>query len=87
MDNISKEKIESLLGSFPKDPVDKSDMRRARALEKRTVRLYRFLPHVTYVETLNFRNYRKIYENSFSHKRDRMDECGRVSLTSVKRKG
>lgn len=87
MDNIAKEKIESLLGSFPADPVDRSDIRRARALEKRTVRLYRFLPHVIYIETLESRNYRKIYENSFSHKRDRMDECGRISFTSVKRKG
>ena len=87
MSRIAEEKIEMVLASFPTEPADKSDMHRARVLEKRTVSLYRSLPHITYVESLDCRNYRKIYENSFSHQRDRMDECGRASLTSLKRKG
>ena len=87
MSKIAEEKIEMVLASFPTEPADKSDMHRARVLEKRTVSLYRSLPHITYVESLENRNYRKIWENSFSHQRNRMDECGRASLTSLKRKG
>lgn len=87
MSTIAEEKLEMVLASFPTEPADKSDMCRARVLEKRTVSLYRSMPHITYVESLDKRNYRKIYENSFSHQRGRFDECGRASLTSLKRKG
>lgn len=98
-DSVTAERIKTILASFdfPKDKYpgyesfkemkEKEGERCARASEKRTVKLYRFLPHVPYIETLDCRNYTKIGENSFSHKRDRMDECGRISLTSEKRMG
>lgn len=87
MGNIVEHEIELLLRSFPAVSPDKSDICRARTFEKRTVGLYRSLPHITYVKTLDNRNYREIYENSFSHQRNRMDECGRISLASIRRKG
>lgn len=94
MSKIAEEKIEMVLNSFIGPFIDAAleakesgDMCTARALEKKAVSLYRSMPHITYVESLDKRNYRKIYENSFSHQRDRMDECGRASLTSYKRRG
>ena len=85
--NCVDDQIELLSRSFPEMHSDMSDVCRARVLEKHTVPLYRALPIITYVENLDCRNYRGIYENSFSHTRDRMDECGRISLASMRRKG
>jgi len=89
-DVVTAEKLEMILKSFPDKPADRSNIRLARSLEKKTVRLYRFLPHRTYVETKlrgRTRTLDQIYSTSFSHKKDRMVECGRISLTSEKRRG
>lgn len=67
--------------------IKRKDIRRARAIEKDHTRLYRPAPHVIYIETLHMRNNTKIWEHGSFSARNRMDECGRISLTSEKRKG
>lgn len=61
------------------------DIRDVRAVAKKNAKLYSYAPHVIYIKSLRSRQYHRVFENSFSERRTRLDECGRLSLTSLKR--
>ena len=61
------------------------DIRDVRAVAKKNAKLYSYAPHAIYIKSLRSRQYHRIFENSFSERRTRLDECGRLSLTSFKR--
>ncbi len=61
------------------------DIREARAIGKKRANLYPFRPWDIYIESLEYRQYRKIFQNSVEP-RTWFDEPARVSLTSKIRK-
>lgn len=61
------------------------DIRDVRAETKRRMRLYKYEPHAIYIKSMKHRQYHRIFQNSFSERRTRLDECGSISLTSKKR--
>lgn len=58
------------------------DIREARAIGKKRANLYPFRPWYIYIESLEYRWYKKIFENNCFCARTRLDERARVSLTS-----
>ena len=81
----TNEKLDLLLRVNTLSDPDIEDIRRVRAIGKKRINLYPFMPFVVYVESLPFRWYRRILQNSFSESRTRLDESARVSLTSKER--
>ena len=61
------------------------DIREARAIGKKRANLYPFRPYDIYIESLEYRQYKKIFQNS-DKPRTWLDESARVSLTSKIRK-
>ena len=61
------------------------DIREARAIGKKRANLYPFRPYDIYIESLEYRQYKKIFQNSVEP-RTWLDESARVSLTSKIRK-
>lgn len=61
------------------------DIRDVRAATKKRLKLYSYYPHEIYIKSMKHRQYHRIFENSFSERRTRLDECGSISLTSKRR--
>jgi len=74
-----------ILESTPLSDPRMYDIRDVRAATKERVKLYSYTPHAIYIKSMKSRQYHRIFENSFSERRTRLDECGRLSLTSFKR--
>jgi len=79
-------KLDMLAEAMPLSDPNMYDIRDVRAATKKRLKLYSYAPHDIYIKSLKSRQYRRIFENSFSERRTRLDECGRLSLTSIKRK-
>jgi len=78
-------KLNMILESTPLSDPRMYDIRDVRAATKERVKLYSYTPHAIYIKSMKSRQYHRIFENSFSERRTRLDECGRLSLTSFKR--
>ena len=78
----TNEKLDLLLKVNTLSDPDIEDIRVVRAIGKKRINLYPFRPHEIFVKSLPSRGYKKIFQNSFSERRTRLDEKARVSLTS-----
>ena len=78
----TNEKLDLLLRVNTLSDPDIEDIRRVRAIGKKRINLYPFRPVDIYIESMHLRWYKKIFQNSFSESRTRLDESARVSLTS-----
>lgn len=78
-------KLDMLAEAMPLSDPHMYDIRDVRAATKKRLKLYSYTPHAIYIKSLKSRQYHRIFENSFSERRTRLDECGRLSLTSFKR--
>ena len=58
------------------------DIREARAIGKKRANLYPFRPYDLYIESYQYRCYKKIFQNNCFCERTLLDEPERVSLTS-----
>lgn len=76
-------KLEVLIEAMPLPDPTISDIRIVRAIDKRIIKSYSFMPHVLYAETMKYRNYHRMFESSFSEPLTRYDaDYGRASLVS-----
>ena len=86
--SISKRKVVELLIAF--EPIaklaDLPDTYAVRAQEVKHSHIFRSTYRRLTAQGMHENRYYRIYENSFSRCRTRFDECGRVSLTSKKRR-
>ena len=81
----TNEKLDLLLRVNNLSDPDIEDIRVVRAIGKKRANLYPFRPYDIYIESLEYRQYRKIFQNSVEP-RTWLDEPARVSLTSKSRK-
>lgn len=85
---IAKRKCLEILLAF--EPISKladlPDTAAVRAAEVEHSDIFRSTYRRLTARGMRENHYYRIYENSFSRCRTRFDECGRVSLTSKKRK-
>lgn len=79
-------KLDMLAEAMPLSDPHMYDIRDVRAATKKRLRLYLYYPHDIYIKSMKKRQYHRIFENSFFERRTRLDECGRLCLTSFKRK-
>ena len=79
-------KLDMLAEAMPLSDPHMYDIRDVRAATKKRLRLYSYYPHNIYIKSMKKRQYHRIFENSFSERRTRLDECGRLCLTSFRRK-
>lgn len=82
---IAQKKCEKVISSFKTDTSNFPDTCAVRAKEKRDAVLFRLTHQILSENGIRENQYYRIYENSFSRARNRLDECGRVSLTSRNR--
>lgn len=78
----TNKKLDLLLKVNSLSDPDIEDIRLVRAIGKKRINLYPFRPFDIYIESLHLRQYKKIFQNSFSEARTWLDESARVSLTS-----
>ena len=78
-------KLDMLADNMPLSNPKMYDIRDVRAATKKRLKLYTYYPHAIYIKSMKHRQYHRIFENSFSERRTRLDECGRLCLTSFKR--
>lgn len=88
MDNIARVQCIDVLNSFKSDSTGLEDTCAVRAAEGADSHVSSFDGAYRMVtpEGLREDRYHRIYENSFSGRRSRLDESGRISLTSKHRK-
>ena len=77
-------KLEMLADNMPLSDPHMYDIRDVRAATKKRLKLYTYTPHAIYIKSLKSRQYHRIFENG-NFRRTRLDECGRLCLTSFKR--
>jgi len=80
-------KLNAILAAMPlPDPTD-HDIRHVRAVDKRIIKSFSFMPMVLYAETMEYRNYHRMFENTFSEPMTRFDaDYGRASLVGRAKK-
>ena len=86
MSGIAKRRCKEILASYTCDLSDMPDTREVRAREIEDSGIFRSTYRRLTARGMRENHYYRIYENSFSRCRNRFDECGRVSLTSKRRK-
>ena len=87
MNKIGKEQCEDILNSFASDSAGMQETSNVRARERRDSHIFYFRDwyNILTVRGLQVSRCYRIYENSFSRKRNRFDEGGRISLRANKR--
>ena len=76
-------KLKFLIDAMPLSDPTISDIRVVRAIDKERIKYYSFMPYALYAETMEYRNYHRIFDNSFSEPLTRYDAgYGRASLVS-----
>lgn len=85
MHTIARKRCEKVMKSFTVDSSNSPDTRTVRAKEKDDVILFHLTQQILTERGMRENQYYRIYENSFSRCRNRLDERGRVSLNSKNR--
>lgn len=77
-------KLDMIADNTPLSDPHMYDIRDVRAVAKKRAKLYKYAPHAIYIKSIKKRQYHRIFENG-NFGRSRLDECGRLCLTSFKR--
>ncbi len=87
MNKIGELQCCDILDSFIYNTEGLSETPNVRARERRDSHIFYFRDwyNIMTVDGIQESRFFRIYENSFSRKRNRFDECGRVSLRPNKR--
>lgn len=88
MNKIGKDQCDDILSSFASDSTGMQETSNVRARERRDSHIFYFRDWYNIMTARGLRMSRsyRIYENSFSRKRNRFDEGGRVFLRAKKNK-
>ncbi|MBO5971082.1 MAG: hypothetical protein J6S14_21615 [Clostridia bacterium] len=87
MNKIGAGQCDDILDSFASDSSGLEETSNVRARERRDSHIFFFRDWYNIMTARGLREgrYFRIYENSFSRKRSRFDEAGRISLCAKKR--